>query len=115
MPGSAPPLEDVSVTAGTGQSDEAAFFDAYTKEIMGGGEGGGGQFIRANRARFRVWLNTGIDVKLNKRFLRYEVDEGGVTAFFADGSTARGDIIVGADGVQSQGTSSFEISNVLLI
>jgi 2-polyprenyl-6-methoxyphenol hydroxylase-like FAD-dependent oxidoreductase len=104
-PPSAPPLESVSVTAGTDKPDEIAFFNAYTKETLwrGDGDDGDGSFIRANRTKLREWLWTRLDVKLNKIFVRYDVDVRGVTAFFADGSTARGDIIVGADGLRSKG------------
>ena len=37
----------------------------------------------------------------SKRLLSYEQDSDGVTLHFADGSTARADILIGADGVGS--------------
>jgi 2-polyprenyl-6-methoxyphenol hydroxylase-like FAD-dependent oxidoreductase len=40
-------------------------------------------------------LNTGSE------FVRFEQDDDGVTAHFADGSTARGEILIGADGLKS--------------
>jgi len=40
-------------------------------------------------------------VHTNKRFDHYEQDQEGVTAFFSDGSTARGTLLVGADGLRS--------------
>lgn len=36
-----------------------------------------------------------------KRFVRYEEKDGQVTAFFEDGTSATGDILVGADGIKS--------------
>jgi 2-polyprenyl-6-methoxyphenol hydroxylase-like FAD-dependent oxidoreductase len=39
--------------------------------------------------------------RLGKRLLRVEQDGGSVTAIFADGSSERGDLLVGADGVRS--------------
>ena len=35
-------------------------------------------------------------------FVRFEQDDSGVTAHLADGSTARGDILIGADGLKSK-------------
>jgi 2-polyprenyl-6-methoxyphenol hydroxylase-like FAD-dependent oxidoreductase len=37
----------------------------------------------------------------NRSFERVEQDAGGVTAHFANGSTARGDLLIGADGIRS--------------
>jgi 2-polyprenyl-6-methoxyphenol hydroxylase-like FAD-dependent oxidoreductase len=37
----------------------------------------------------------------NRSFERLEQDGSGVTAFFADGSQARGDLLIGADGIRS--------------
>ncbi|KAG0363257.1 hypothetical protein BG005_001990 [Podila minutissima] len=41
-------------------------------------------------------------VHMNKRLSSYEQDEHGVILTFADGTTAQGDIVVGADGAYSQ-------------
>ena len=40
-------------------------------------------------------INTGAE------FTRFEQDDDGVTAHFADGRTARGEVLVGADGLKS--------------
>lgn len=60
-------------------------------------------WIRANRSKFRSYLSTGIDIKWGKKFVRYEVENGELRAFFEDGSMVAGDILVGADGVSSIG------------
>src|ERR1700722_10728292 len=39
--------------------------------------------------------------RLGKRLTRVEQDADGVTAIFADGSSERGDLLIGADGVRS--------------
>ena len=62
-----------------------------------------GQFIRVNRAKFRQYLLTGIPVKWGWRFTHYEVEGASVKAFFGNGETALGDILVGADGLRSRG------------
>ena len=43
----------------------------------------------------------GVTVHFGKRLVRVTEDDTGVTAQFADGTTARGDILVGADGMRS--------------
>ncbi|OJF15587.1 FAD-dependent oxidoreductase [Couchioplanes caeruleus] len=57
-----------------------------------------------DRVTLRSLLLTGLDEVLHfdRRFERYERNpDGTVTAFFADGSTATGDVLIGADGVNS--------------
>lgn len=46
-------------------------------------------------------VRRGIEVRYGKRFVTAVEDEDGVTAEFADGSTARGDLLLGADGIHS--------------
>ncbi|MCQ1851042.1 FAD-dependent oxidoreductase [Neorhizobium galegae] len=64
---------------------------------------GGPEHINVNRATLRHILLTGLQdfCRFGARMVRYETDAEGVTAVFADGSTARGDILVGADGIRS--------------
>lgn len=40
-------------------------------------------------------------IRLNKRLVRYAEDAEGVAAHFADGTSARGDLLIGADGLKS--------------
>jgi 2-polyprenyl-6-methoxyphenol hydroxylase-like FAD-dependent oxidoreductase len=54
-----------------------------------------------DRATLRRILLTGIDVRYGNALASYESDSEGVTAHFADGSTERGDVLVGADGIRS--------------
>jgi 2-polyprenyl-6-methoxyphenol hydroxylase-like FAD-dependent oxidoreductase len=60
-------------------------------------------FIRAERSLLRKWLLTNLDVQWNKHAIRIEHDDAGVEVFFNDGTSAKGDIVVGADGVYSPG------------
>ncbi|KAJ0416315.1 hypothetical protein BJY00DRAFT_304214 [Aspergillus carlsbadensis] len=46
-------------------------------------------------------------IHLGKKLLRAEADEGGVTLYFEDGTSAHGDILIGADGLKSKVRQSF--------
>lgn len=63
-------------------------------------------FIRAERRRLRNWLSTNIPVQWGKRVRRIEHDDHGVLVYFEDGGSAKGDILIGADGINSVGTST---------
>lgn len=66
-------------------------------------------FIRAERRRLRDWLSTNIPVQWGKRVQLIEDDDHGVTVHFEDGGSAKGDILVGADGINSVGRSNYTI------
>ncbi|MFI5783927.1 FAD-dependent oxidoreductase [Nocardia sp. NPDC051570] len=58
--------------------------------------------VNVNRMTLRHILLSGLDgVCFGKRLTHYDSDTDGVTAYFADGTTARGRVLVGADGVNS--------------
>ncbi|RKO87283.1 hypothetical protein BDK51DRAFT_19711 [Blyttiomyces helicus] len=98
-----PPLATAAVEAELGLASESAFYDATTKQLLWRGGNNSREFIRVNRAAFRDWLKTHIDVNWNRRFSRYETGPSGlVTVFFEDGSAATGHVLVGADGIQSK-------------
>jgi flavin-dependent dehydrogenase len=60
--------------------------------------------LRANRPKFRQWLSTNIPIQWSKQVDRVETtDDGKVSVGFLDGSSAIGDVLVGADGVHSVG------------
>ena len=65
-----------------------------------------GRVIRANRSRLRDWLATKIRVNWQTKITRIEENGTSVTLHFADMSSATGDVLVGADGVNSMGESS---------
>lgn len=80
--------------------------DAETGELvasMGGvPRGRPGYVLRASRARLREFLWANLRVTTGKNFSHYAEDDDGVTAYFKDGSSARGALLVGADGVHSR-------------
>jgi len=55
------------------------------------------------RDRMRDFLLEGLDVRWNKKFVKYELEENGVWAIFDDGAREFGDILVGCDGINSPG------------
>ncbi|KAL7911481.1 hypothetical protein GGI35DRAFT_442910 [Trichoderma velutinum] len=57
--------------------------------------------IRAERYRLRNWLATNIPIQWNKRVANIEHNDEGVSVSFDDGTSAKGDILVGADGINS--------------
>ena len=60
-----------------------------------------GQALWVSRNKLRKVLAEHIEIKYGKYFTRYEEDRDGVTAYFIDGSKAKGAILVGADGANS--------------
>ena len=110
-----PPLELCSVTRELDLDTQFALFEASGKELIrvnGHNPEGGLVCLRVNRRRFRDWLSEHIDIQWNKRFTHYEEVEGGVKAFFDDGTTAVGDMLVGADGIKSHGRFLENVSHV---
>lgn len=79
--------------------------DGTTNQVLGvttgKGQTGNARAIFANRLKIREALTTQITVQYSKQFVRYEEDRDGVTAYFKDGTSARGHILVGADGANS--------------
>ncbi|KAI0886985.1 putative monooxygenase [Annulohypoxylon maeteangense] len=59
------------------------------------------RIVRANRLRLRTWLSDRIPIQWGKRLLRVEEVDDKVKLHFEDGTQATGDILVGADGVNS--------------
>lgn len=59
--------------------------------------------IRAERRRLRDWLATNIPIQWGRRVTRIEENNSEVSVHFTDGSSAKGDIVVGADGINSVG------------
>ena len=59
--------------------------------------------VRANRQKLRELFATNIDVQWDKLVSSIEQDEEYVRLTFTDGTTATGDVLVGADGVSSHG------------
>jgi 2-polyprenyl-6-methoxyphenol hydroxylase-like FAD-dependent oxidoreductase len=69
------------------------------------GEASLGRHYSASRGRLRQVLLAGLDdiVQFEKAFTRYEeLSDGRVRAFFEDGSSAKGDVLVAADGGNSR-------------
>lgn len=87
-------------TAGIPQPRTVVYDDQLT-EVWSHEHPDAGHFS-VNRLTLRQILLAGIEdsVSFGREFVRFE-DTGTVTAYFADGSTASGDVLVAADGVNS--------------
>ncbi|KAK7952143.1 uncharacterized protein PG986_007871 [Apiospora aurea] len=85
-------------------------------------EDGEAEVIRANRHRLRDWLLTNLPVQNGKQAVQVEETEDQVTVHFRDGTSATGDILVGADGVKSvvrkhllKGVDQFEYDKISIL
>lgn len=80
--------------------------DARTGELvatMGGvPRGQDGYVLRASRVHLREFLWKNLNVTTGKNFSHYTEDSTGVTAYFKDGTSVRGGLLIGADGVHSK-------------
>lgn len=65
--------------------------------------------MRVSREEFRkyLWTREGLPVSSGKHFSHYEEDDQGVTAYFKDGSSARGKLLIAADGLHSRVLDQF--------
>jgi 2-polyprenyl-6-methoxyphenol hydroxylase-like FAD-dependent oxidoreductase len=63
-----------------------------------------------HRALHDKALEQGIRIKHGKRLVRVDEAEDGVIAHFADGTSARGDVLIGADGIRSTVRKSIDPS-----
>jgi len=64
-------------------------------------DSGNKTIIRSNRQKLRAWLATNISIHFNKAATSVTEGENGLTVHFKDGTSAKGDIVIGADGVSS--------------
>ena len=68
------------------------------------------QIIRSNRGKLRDYLSSNLNISWGKTFSRIEENQDSVTLHFDDGSSATGDVLVGADGVHSHGMEHWLVS-----
>ncbi|KAF3064198.1 hypothetical protein GL218_02381 [Daldinia childiae] len=80
---------------------ECAWYRHDRTRKLGVRDDGSGKFIRANRARLRKWLATNMPIQYGKHAVRIEEHDNSVTVYFEDGTSATGDILIGADGPYS--------------
>ncbi|KAI1104555.1 putative monooxygenase [Jackrogersella minutella] len=80
---------------------EFAWYRHDRTSKLGVRDDGSGKFIRANRSRLRKWLATNMPIQYGKHATRFEESNDKVTVHFEDGTSATGDILVGAEGPYS--------------
>ena len=61
------------------------------------------RLIRANRSRLREYLVKNLHINWSKKFTSIVEKDDSVTLQFEDGTSATGDVLVGADGAHSHG------------
>ncbi|KAI1473836.1 putative monooxygenase [Daldinia eschscholtzii] len=77
---------------------EWAWYRHDRTKKLGIRDDGSGNFLRANRARLRKWLATNMPIQYGKHAIRIEEHDDLVTVHFEDGTSATGDILIGAEG-----------------
>ncbi|KAK8089774.1 hypothetical protein PG997_004735 [Apiospora hydei] len=127
MPDDMPPHNELTHLHPLKLGFEFAFYDpevsmtkmGYRDDYRDDGEV---EVIRANRHRLRDWLLTNLPVQNGKQAVQVEENEDKVTVHFRDGTSATGDILVGADGVKSvvrkhllKGVDQFEYDKISIL
>ncbi len=107
-------LWDAFRAASGDQGDRMGVFTEQLVQLMqedprSGSDDPDGGSHAVSRFSLRQILLSGLDdvVKFDKEFVEYRRTDAGVTACFADGSTASGDLLVGADGARSRVCGQF--------
>ena len=100
-----PDIMETSNLSNLGLDAEGVQYDGTTGEVLFRMGGQGTNIIRAHRGKLRHWLSTHLDIQWGKNLTHFEETESRVTAFFEDGSSASGDVLIGADGAHSHGAS----------
>jgi 2-polyprenyl-6-methoxyphenol hydroxylase-like FAD-dependent oxidoreductase len=105
VPDDLEPFESASANYGREGDDGFTILDGSSHKILGtvllGSKDSVNGGIFVSRNKLREVLARYLTIQHNKRFSCYEEDSNGVTVGFKDGSTARGTILVGADGASS--------------
>lgn len=98
-------MRQASVNHGIPDLDRIAILNASTGEHIASLGGvpvdQPGHLLRVGRERLRQYLWQNLPVTMGKKFSHYTEDANGVTAYFQDGTIARGAVLVGADGAHS--------------
>ncbi|KZP28543.1 FAD/NAD(P)-binding domain-containing protein [Athelia psychrophila] len=104
LPGAQAALERISVCAGSGHSDQFAFYQGSPGKILSCGTTDTLDFVRANRHRLLEWLGHGVNINWGCTYLRHEIDNdtGRVTVIFTNGTSTQGHVLVGCDGLDSR-------------
>ncbi|RDW75695.1 hypothetical protein BP5796_06516 [Coleophoma crateriformis] len=97
-----PPLETLGTTYNLNLPAEGATFDQDMNDKWCLKSTPETPLIGADRARLRQWLLTNIEVEWDRKFTHYQEKYDGVIAFFEDGSSVKGIILIGADGIGSR-------------
>ncbi|KAK3111724.1 hypothetical protein LTR53_012731 [Teratosphaeriaceae sp. CCFEE 6253] len=103
LPADIDPLSNASTNYAAQKADTYAIVHGGTHEVLGlmAPQDGGLDFMSADRNSLRQILSKHLNVQYGKRLKSFVQGEDGVTVHFADGTTAHGTVLVGADGANS--------------
>lgn len=103
-------IQTISVNASLGVHDSFGVVFGSGELLSGSGgvpEGEPGHILRVKREQLREYLWQDLPVQIGKRFSHYTESDDGVVAYFADGTSVHGSILVGADGAHSRVRKQF--------
>ena len=99
-------LQTLSINYGSESYDTIKLYDSVTgdfKHSFGGvPQGEPGYLLRVKRQGLRAFLWKNLSISTGKTFSHYVEDEDGVTAYFMEGASVRGTVLVGSDGANSR-------------
>ncbi|KAI1275657.1 putative monooxygenase [Xylaria sp. FL0933] len=104
IPDDLPPVSSLSnLLPLTKYQPEVVYYDPTKPNMPKIGVRGdeSGWVVRAARHRIVQWLETHIPVQYNKQIVKIEEKSDKVKLYFQDGTSAEGDILVGAEGARS--------------
>ncbi|KAL1895402.1 hypothetical protein Sste5346_005208 [Sporothrix stenoceras] len=104
MPDDVPPLRDTNHLLPLELPSQFVMYPPGGATRIGVTDSAKTPCVRANRGLLRRNMLTGVDVQWGKKLERIEEDwkNNTVTAFFEDGTSALGDLLVGCDGTHSK-------------
>lgn len=95
-------LSDIQVDPEQGKVDQGNFLFINLQTGVVESKVPPNKRLRIKREGLRKLLSEDIPVQWNKKLVNFETTDNGVTAFFEDGTTASGSIIIGAEGSRSR-------------
>lgn len=98
-------LKWASVCHNADHSDQIVIYNGHSRDLMSCMDSSEVDFICVHPKQLFSLLSISLSINWEKEYVHHETTDanGVVTAFFRDGTTVQGTVLVGCDGVHSQG------------